>query len=385
MSGDQIQYNSRYSGYLKSEDRYAVLFGGAGSGKSYTVAQKLVYRCVQNKRERILVIRNVYRTCRESTFRLLIEVASAFGVEVTANRSDLSITFPNGAQIIHAGLDDPEKLKSIAGITSVWIEEASEVKEDAFRQVDLRLRGDVPTYKQVTLTLNPTDSRLWVRRWLDENPDIFVLRTTWRDNAFLDKQYIDVLKSLPEDLRAIYERGEWGEALKGVIFPNWKTYNENREPDFYGIDFGYNSPSAVVAVTVTDPDVYVREVIYQSGLTNSDLIAELKKAVSNKNLPIYCDAAEPDRIEELIREGLQAYKADKSVKDGIDFVKRYNVNVHAGSQNLQNELREYRWDEDRKSGELKDVPLKRHDHAVDAMRYAIYTHLKGATNTWGVW
>ncbi len=387
--------NATYKDAAKSSCHYRVLGGGAGSGKSVFVAQDLLKRAAQDGR-RVLVIRKTARTIRHSTFQLFYDIVS--GMDRMAytrfNKSEMRIDFPaSGGAILHAGLDDPEKIKSIAEIDDIWVEEATEITKLELQLLDLRLRGK--GWKQITITFNPTVLAKWIRHWLVERTDedaphtedVFVKFTTAYDNPWAGEDYIRRLNALPPDLKKVYLSGEWGESLKGLIYTDYTIIDEAFEPQFYGLDFGFNNPSSLVGIYDADPVMKVDELIYAPGLTNSDLAERLKKVIpeSYRSKRIYCDSAEPARIEELARHGFNTYPADKSVNDGIDNVKRYQIAVTRHSQNMLNEIREYRWDENRKSGELIDKPLKNNDHAMDAMRYGIHTEVIGANNTFGLW
>lgn len=335
----------------------------------------------------MLVVRQVAKTCRASTFRLLRDVVADLGVGASINRSEMILTFDNGSMLLHAGLDDVEKLKSIAGITSVWAEEATDIrKESDFDQIDLRLRGDVPTYRQFLSTFNPISKRHHLKRRMESISDDrkFVLHTTHRDNAFVDESYAEVLRSLPdENFRAIYERGEWGEDIKGLIYTDWDHRpTPDSPPDAYGLDFGFNHPNALIAIRLADPDLYVEEIIYETHLTTDDLIGRMIANDVRKDVPIYCDSARPDIIEALQRAGFYALLADKSVNAGINSVRRYKLHVDPASQNVVNELFSYKWGELR-DGTPTDKPVKFHDDALDSLRYAVHTHLN--TAGWGLW
>ena len=387
-----IRRVTSYRDATETTARYRTLYGGAGSGKSVFVAQDELERAAQNGL-RTLVLRKVHRTCRHSTFQLFLDIISALDRThmVQINKTEMRIDFPSGGAILHGGLDDPEKLKSIAGIDRIWIEEATELTKQEFQLVDLRLRGESKHKKQLTLTFNPKPT--WIRSYLvdrtdEDSPheeDVYVKVTTHLDNPFIDKGYRKMLDALPEDLRKIYALGEWGEAIRGLIYPTFSVTDEECVPDYYGLDFGFNNPTTLVAVQDLDPVVRIDELLYSPGLTNADLIDELERLIPDKRVELYCDAAEPARIEELIRAGFNARQADKSVLDGIDTVKRYTLEITRRSQNTINEIKEYKWDEDRRTGETLDKPIKRKDHAMDAVRYGIHTHNKTAHNTWGLW
>lgn len=366
---------------------YLVLYGGAGSGKSWMAAQKLVKRCIQTPGERFLVARKVARTLRHSCFKLLGDTLRRYELTrlVKVNQTDMHMAFPNGSEIIHAGLDDVEKLKSLADPTGIWIEEATEVSEEDFVQLDLRVRGRTPTYKQVMLSFNPISSMHWLKqRFVDDPlPGSLVIHTTHRDNPYAGPEYAQKLAGIRDErLRAVYERGEWGQITKGLIYTDWQAVDEAPEGDvIYGLDFGFNNPSALVRVTNRDQDVWVEELLYESNMTNADLIARLESFGIDRHAPVYCDAAEPQRIQEIHRAGYNAKPADKDVLKGIDSIKARGLHVVRGSQNVVNELNTYKWVED-KDGNILDRPVKWMDHALDAMRYAVHTHWGNRPKLW---
>ena len=159
---EEIEVNETYFPYFQNKDRYLVLYGSAGSGKSVFAAQKLVARAVGEKGHRFLVVRKVANTLRSSTYQLIIDTIDSYGIrnEFEINKTEMRFTHKlTGNEILMGGLDDVEKLKSIAGVTGVWIEEATELTSDDFDQIDLRLRGETLNYKQILLSFNPIDER----------------------------------------------------------------------------------------------------------------------------------------------------------------------------------------------------------------------------------
>lgn len=221
-------FNRAYLPLLQNdESRYLVLYGGAGSGKSVFAAQRLLVRLMERPGRNLLVARAVAATHRDSTYALFRQVISRWGLEglFRYTEGDLRITCKNGNAVIFKGLDDPEKLKSVTfprgELTDVWIEEASELTEAQFNQLDLRLRGRGER-KQITLTFNPVSSMHWLKgRFFDrEDPRAVVLKTTYKDNAFLDQDYIRTLEGYRESdpyFYQVYCLGEWGVLGRSVF------------------------------------------------------------------------------------------------------------------------------------------------------------------------
>ncbi|MDR1736058.1 MAG: PBSX family phage terminase large subunit [Oscillospiraceae bacterium] len=206
------------------ESRYLVLMGGGGSGKSVFAGRKILERAALEKGHRLLVCRKVARTLRESCFKQLCEQASLhYPGKVSQIRSgDMRISFKNGSEILFAGLDDAEKLKSVYNITGIWIEEASELCEGDFDQLDLRLRGKTVYYKQIILSFNPVSVTHWLKkRFFDiKRPNTRLHHSTYRDNRFLDAEYKRVLEGFKETDEYYYDvycLGQWGCAGKSVF------------------------------------------------------------------------------------------------------------------------------------------------------------------------
>lgn len=216
--------NKAFLPLLFDEHRYLVLKGGGGSGKSIFAGRKVLERCTTEPGHRWLVCRKVARTLRESCFdQLRGQIAEFYAWSgYRVNKSDMYITFANGSKILFAGLDDVEKLKSIYNITGIWIEEASELEEGDFNQLDIRLRGETREYKQIILTFNPVSITHWLkRRFFDQRDErATVHESTYKDNRFLDDEAIRTLESFrdtDEYYYMVYCLGQWGVTGKTVF------------------------------------------------------------------------------------------------------------------------------------------------------------------------
>jgi phage terminase large subunit len=376
--------NKAYSPCMRNNKRYEVLYGGAGSGKSVFTAQKIVLKMLAEKGHKWLIARKVARTNRHSTFSLIrsIIVESELSHLFSTNKSEMEITAANGNQILFAGLDDVEKLKSIAGITNIWIEEASEISEDDFNQLDLRLRGQTRHAKQIALTFNPVSAQSWLKkRFFDvEDEQVMVLKTTYKNNPFIDEEYKKVLEKLKHQdpiYYKIYALGEWG-ALGNLILTNWQASERIYQDENYydqvlcGMDFGFNHASAFLKVGLKDGDIYIFDEVYEKGLTNPELI-ELVKEKANKNNIIYADSAEPARILEFKRAGLNVKavkKGQDSVRNGIEFLRRHRILIHSSCVNTISEIQSWKYKED-KNGNVLEEPVPFKDDAMAALRYAV--------------
>ena len=205
-----------------------VICGGAGSGKSYGATQKVLLKALKYKRT-VLIIRKTQRTIKHSIWALMLTHLrnSGYYEQCRINRSDFEIELPNGSLFIFKGLDDEEKIKSIDGITDIVVEEATELIEDEFTQLNLRLRALVD-YPQIYLMFNPISKKNWTYSYFftGEVPvNAKVVVTTYKNNKFLSAEYIEELERLQERNPAyykIYTLGEYA-TLDKLVFPTYKT------------------------------------------------------------------------------------------------------------------------------------------------------------------
>lgn len=247
--------NEPFFALYKDKSRYLVLMGGAGSGKSIFAGRKILERIVSEKKHRILVVRKVARTLRESCFSQLCgQISEFYDVRrFKINKTDMSITCRNGSTVLFAGLDDADKLKSIYNITGIWIEEASEISLSDFNQLDIRLRGKTDFYKQIIITFNPVNINHWLKKRFFDTTDknATVHKSTYRDNRFLDKEAKDVLEGYKKTdpyYYSVYCLGEWGVYGKSVFAAEAvaKRISELAEPFARG-DFEYLYDGSVIS------------------------------------------------------------------------------------------------------------------------------------------
>ena len=260
---NEVYLDLLFSYTSRRDYRYISLLGGAGSGKSVFMTQRHIKRVLEEEGHRLLVVRKVASTLRNSVFSLFKDIISEWGLTdlFSISNSYMTITAPNGSEIIFIGLDNSEKIKSIAGITSIWIEEATELTLQDFNQLDLRLRGETGLHKEVVLTFNPISDTHWIKkRFYDSSsPDTIKLKTTYKDNKFLDAKYIEVLESLKNSdpvYYNIYCLGEWG-STGNLVWNNYKIEEIPLNDEYYdsvfcGLDFGFNDLCSLLKIGVKD-------------------------------------------------------------------------------------------------------------------------------------
>ena len=265
--------NESHKEFFLNSSYYIISYGGAGSGKSYSAIQKEIIKALQAK-HKTLFLRKVARTLKLSVYELILEVLSSLelveGEDFTTNKTSLSFLFTStGSSFVMEGLDNVEKLKSISGITRILIEEASEIEEADFNQVDLRLRGDNLEDPQITLLLNPISVNHWIKKRLIDKPSekVSVFHSTYLDNSRLDAAYGEKLNALKEedvDYYNIYCLGLWGNPTKRLIFTKFSVITErefNAIPAelFAGLDFGFVHATAFLLLKYYEGKVYVHE------------------------------------------------------------------------------------------------------------------------------
>lgn len=392
-------FNDAYYPYLFDySNRYEVYYGGAGSGKSVFVAQKLIVKALNSKRK-MLIIRKYGTTLRDSVFQLIIDTLKKWKLYeyCRVNLSTYTVTLPNESVLLFKGLDDSEKIKSITDITDAWCEEATELTLDEISQLDLRIRALVPNL-QIFFSFNPISKANWVyTKWFDpqkavyNKAETFILHTTYKDNRFLPKAYIDALEEKITTNPAyykIYVLGEFG-SFEGLVLTRWKK--ELFEPyelaktleHRCGMDLGYIDPSAIVD-TLYDKEnkrIYVFNEFYKAGQQLTDLV----KAIKDMNLQrskLRVDAAEPRTIQFLKNNGINAEGATKgqdSVRAGIMFLQDNEIIVHPNCTNFITELENFSYIKSKQTGEFTEDMTHEWSHAIDACRYAysdIYTNNK---------
>lgn len=380
-------FNPVFLPYLDNTSRYEILYGGAGSGKSVFIAQKKIYQHLRDKGRNTLVLRKVARTNRHSTFALINQTISKWGLRkaFNVNKSDMIITCKNRNQIIFAGLDDVEKLKSITfetgNLTDVWIEEASEITEEDFEQIDLRLRGISKIPYQITLSFNPISALSWLkRRFFDfVMQEARVFKTTYLDNTFVDDAYRQKMQRLKDQnptLYEIYALGNWG-ILGNLVYTNYSIHEFDTSEScyssiYYGLDWGYNDPCALVKIGLKDQELYILDEMYITQKTNPELMKEARRIITAGQL-VTADSSEPKSIKEWKQNGYHirpAVKGPDSIKYGLDFVRRHKLHIHPKCQNYINEIQGYCYEKD-KDGNVLESPVDFKNHLMDCTRYAL--------------
>lgn len=359
--------------------------GGARSGKSYGTIQILVYLALTKPNTRISIVSHSLPHIKRGAYRDFCDIMARWGVW---NGNDFSFTefvytFKNGSYIELLGLEDEGKARG-PGRDILFINEANLVKKSIYDQLAMRTTG------QIIIDLNPADFECWCYAEADK-PENKCIHSTYLDNRdnLTEAQIrrIEAYKDADPYMWEVFGLGKRGRATD-IIYTHWKLCEElpMRGELFMGQDFGYNVPSALVLCEHYEGAIYCKELLYDHKLTTNDLIERYRDGNVSKSIEIFCDNAEPKTIEELQRAGYNAKQADKDVTEGIRKVKSMPLFITEGSENIIKEIKAYKWRTDVNGKVIKDKdkdePVKMNDHAMDAMRYAVFTKLSAPAYSW---
>jgi len=364
-----------YRRNYESEADIVVNQGGTSSGKTYAILQVLFSLAI-NTQSTITVVGQDIPNLKVGALRDALDIINSDEVIqqqlVSYNRSERVLSFRNGSIIEFNSYDNDQDAKS-GKRDYLFINEANGIPYIVFEQLHLRTR--VRTY----IDYNP-DTSFWVHEKVIPQATTQLIISDHRHNPFLTakiREKIEGLKDKDLDLWKVYARGRTGR-VEGLVLKKWYITKESFEDKKllgYGLDFGFtNDPTSLIEVRTQDGELWVREVIYETGLTNPDISNEMDRLKVSRSSLIVADSAEPKSIEELrrMRWTVDGVKKEKdSVNFGLSLLKGYSINVHADSKNLIKELSSYKWKVDR-DGNTLNVPVDKDNHAIDALRYLVY-------------
>ena len=352
----------------RSITRITCLLGGTRSSKTYSLCQLFLTKALENTGKTYTIVRKTLPALKGTAYRDFLQILKELDLysEEYHNKSELSYML-NGNLIEFISVDQPQKIRGRKR-NYLWLNEANEFNYEDWTQLILR------TTEKIYLDYNPSDPYSWIYEKVITRDDCTFIKSTYKANPFLDKDTIaeiERLKDLDPDYWRVYGLGEIG-TIQTMIFRKFNLVDDVQGRLIgYGLDFGFtNSPSAMVAVYQSDDSLYIKELLYEKRLTNTDLAIKIKEFGVSRQDEIICDSAEPKAIEELYRSGLNAKPAKKGagIHLGIDIMRRYKLNITKDSLNAIKEFRSYKWATD-KNGDVLNTPVKINDHLVDATRY----------------
>ncbi len=360
-----VIFQKNYAALTDPALRFIINEGGSRSSKTYSLCQMLIVYCYQNKNKVVSIIRKTFPALRATVMRDFLEIMKSMDIYEISNhnKSEHIYSFPNGSIVEFFSVDDEQKIRGRKRDVA-WCNEANELFYDDFTQLNMR------TEDKLIFDYNPSESSSWLYDLPTE--ESILIKSTYRDNPFLPdsiKKQIEDLKRTDEAMYQIYALGEKA-ISKSNIYSNW-TFMAHRPTKFvkyvYGLDFGYNHPTALVRVYYCDNDIFIEKIIYESYLTTTQLIEKMDALNVDKNIEIMADYSRPEIIAEMNTAGYDVHNANKVVKKGIDNIKTFGVFCQEDKQ-IMKEYENYKW---KKIGDqIMDEPVKLYDDAMDAIRYA---------------
>ncbi|HDV6093478.1 TPA: PBSX family phage terminase large subunit [Staphylococcus pseudintermedius] len=369
-----------------------VHYGGGSSGKSHGVIQKVVLKALKDWEypRRILWLRKVQSTIKDSLFEDVKECLINYGIWDMClwNKTDNKVELPNGAVFLFKGLDNPEKIKSIKGVSDIVMEEASEFTLNDYTQLTLRLRERKHKLKQIFLMFNPVSKLNWVYKYFFEHgkpmKGVLIRQSSYKDNKFLDdmtRENLEMLATRNPAYYKIYALGEFA-TLDKLVFPKYeKRIISDKEvghlPSYFGLDFGYvNDPSAFIYVKIDSDNkkLYVMSEYVKKGMLNNE-IAQVINDLGYSKEKITADSAEQKSIMEIKANGIDrivpAMKGKDSVMAGIQFISQFDIVIDERCYKTIEEFDNYTWKKDKNTDEYYNEPVDTYNHCIDALRYAV--------------
>ena len=326
----------------------------------------------------VTIVRKSFPAVRGTVMRDFFQIIRDYGLYSEDLHSKTSSEYViNGNVVEFISLDQPQKIRGRKR-DLLFINEANELNFEDWQQLIFR------TTEQVVIDYNPSDEFHWIYDKVLTRDDCSFYKTTYKDNPFLDASTINEierLKEVDEYYWQVYGLGQKA-IIRGVVFSNWevKAFDPNEiELKGYGMDFGFtNDPTTLIEVRMMDGQLWVRELIWRTGMTNQDIAQRIKELELQGE--IVADSAEPKSIEELSRGGVLvrgATKGQDSIRAGIDLLRRYKINIHPSSENLIKEFKNYKYKQD-KDGNYSNEPVGKFDHGIDSLRYFVFTNMNGS-------
>lgn len=419
MATATIEMTPTQQRWINDKTRELLIEGSAGSGKTIFACLKVIKYGLENRDASIYVYRKTLPSLKRTSLKEIRQILDMYHIPYEENKSEGKITLTQTNSTMYFGaLDSISKVRSI-NADVIYIEQAEELADTEFyTELMLRLgRGEASkrpgSYSQMMIVVQPEDEEHWIYKRYHEFEDATtqyemdkrvalaegkpyksyeeVLAAIqkrrksahfhYSENLKLPKyqrDYYEQLKYENYDLWLRYSAGQWGK-LSNVVYPNYDTIVTREHFDFYnfGIDFGFNNPSAFLLCGWYDDEIYVLDEVYERELTTPQLIEKCKDMLfEHKLLPEhlhtgYADAAEPDRIEEFSQADFPIEKSVKDVNAKINSTKQTRIHIHPRCVNTIKEIKGYVYRKN-KDGVILDEPIKFNDHAMDALSYCCY-------------
>jgi phage terminase large subunit len=396
-------YNPAYLPLFNDKNRYVVMYGGRAGAKSQHPAQEIVMRLCMPEYFKCVLVRDKYNKIKDSNFATVVDWINTWNLNHLFHITTSPLTIVNkytGNKVIARGLDELGKLKSVQDLTCAWYEEADEIEKEAFIESTLSIRSSKTSFFREYITFNPRNEHTWLNDYFfpekhsyekldgkfhyikSKRKNTTILHTTYKDNKYCPIEIIELLENLKDDNYSLYKAntlGLWSSVSAGLVYQDWNVIDNvpNNLDKIICVDYGYSNPTAVVELSNNENRLYADEVLYAKGITEPALIERLKDLYGNNpELLFIVDSAQPSLIADMHAKGFYvkpAHKPPNSVIAGISQVKAFDLYVTSKSINIIQELNNYSYKED-KFGRMIDDVIKAYDHALDAIRYGVFTY-----------
>jgi len=380
MEAIEQRCNRQFYDLIESKKRFKVHQGGTRSGKTFAVCQYLTYLLTSSKEPLIIsIVRKTLPALKGSVLRDFILILQQTGLYFEGTHNKAENTFTYGDHIVEfLSVDEPQKIRGRKR-NIAFLNEANELNIEDFRQINMRCTDFL------ILDFNPSDPVHWIYDEIIPRDDCDTWITTYKDNKFLSKDLVFEIERMKErdpDYWRVYGEGQKAVYSARQIFNNWNFISYDEFPEFdpaaeavIGLDFGFsNDESAATLIFKKNDKLFIHELLYKKGMTNSDLVEYFKK-LGYEDVLFYADAAEPKSIEQIKRDGLlikPAIKGQGSINAGISLLKEFDIYVSKESKNIIKEYNNYYWEE-LKDGTIVNKPKDKFNHAMDSIRYGVYS------------
>jgi phage terminase large subunit len=372
--------NRQFYDLINSKKRFKVHQGGTRSGKTFAACQYLTYLLTTSKEPLVIsIIRKTLPALKGSVLRDFILILQQTGLYFEGTHNKAENTFIYGQHTVEfLSVDEPQKIRGRKR-NIAFLNEANELNIEDFRQINMRCTDFL------ILDFNPSDPVHWIYDEIIPREDCDTWITTYKDNKFLSKDLVFEIERMKErdpDYWRVYGEGQKAVYSARQIFNNWNFIPYDEFPEFdpaaeavIGLDFGFsNDESAATLIFKKNDKLFIHELLYKKGMTNSDLVEYFKK-LGYEDVLFYADAAEPKSIEQIKRDGLlikPAIKGQGSINAGISLLKEFDIYVSKESKNIIKEYNNYYWEE-LKDGTIVNKPKDKFNHAMDSIRYGVYS------------
>lgn len=365
--------------------RYKGAYGGRGSSKSHTFAELLIDEHVRDPNSRTVCVREVQRSLAQSVKRLIEIKIEALGVGHLFDVQEAQIKDRRGdGRVIFAGMQNhtADSIKSLEGYDRAWVEEAQSLSQ---KSLDLLRPTIRKPGSELWFTWNPNEATDPIDKLLrgpQPPPGAVVVEVNYDDNPWFPEELrreMEYDRARDPDKWAHVWRGAYREFSDALVFRNWRVEEFETPNDAvlrFGADFGFAvDPSVLVRCFVVGRKLYVDHEAWMIGCETTDLPALWHTVPESERWPVVADGARPETISHLRRNGfpkiMPAHKGPSSVDEGIAFLQSHDIIVHPRCAHVIDELRSYRRKVDPLTGKVLPVFVDRHNHTIDALRYAL--------------